>query len=208
MESLLDSLCDQVTRLEVILIDDGSADDTAEVVFGIVERYPQVKALYHDTPRGWQKSVERGLALATGEMLLIHEENCRLSIDLASRLFTAAEHGPLVLGTVRPIRWPHRWIGWRQGEVCGGFRLIVPAKLEEYGHAVESISHLATRKIKESDGWRVVPIADNPAGAGEQFNEGRYYHRSDAHRSAAPGRLPITHHPNFLHQIRDFALGE
>ena len=208
MESLLDSLSDQVRRLEVILVDDGSTDATPEVAFEVASRYPQVKTLYHDTPRGWRRAVQRGLELATGEMILIHEENCRLPADLACRLFMAASHGPLVLGTVRPIRWPHRWIGWRQSEACGGFRLIVPKLLEEHGHTLDKISDFATGRIKESDGWRSIAIADNPAGMGESSDEGRYYRRSDAHRPARSGHLSAAHRPKFLHQIREFALGE
>lgn len=208
IEYLLESLSDQTSYLEVILIDDGSTDDTAEVVFEMVERYPQIKAVYNDIPCGWRESVMRGLEVTSGEMLLIWEENCRLSIDSASRLFVAADHCPLILGTVRPIRWPHRWIGWRQSGASGGFRLIIPELLEEYGHSAEMVYEFATEKINESVGWRLIPVADCAHGLHERLEEGHYYRRSDAHDPVTSGRLSMEHRPNFLRQVREFALGE
>ena len=112
------------------------------------------------------------------------------------------------LGTIRPVRWPHRWIGWRQSSGGGGFRLIVPELLESYGHSAEAVATLATARIEESAGWRFVPIADCPDHIQCHQEEGRYYRRSDAHSLPAPGRLGIEYRPNFLRQVREFALGE
>jgi len=208
VDSLLESLSDLPKRLEVILIDDGSSDDTSEVASELAERYPQVKTIYHDTSCGWHQSIQDGLELASGEILLIWEENCRLSVDTARRLLATAENHPLVLGTIRAVRWPHRWIGWHQSETGGGFRVIVPELLAAYGHSSEDIPQLATAPIEESAGWRLVPVASHPHKPHQPLEESRYYRRSDAHDSCTSGRFGLESRPNFLHQIREFALGE
>lgn len=53
---------------EVILVDDGSRDDTARAVR---ERFPSVRLLQQETPRGFTSSANRGLSTARGEILFL-----------------------------------------------------------------------------------------------------------------------------------------
>ena len=55
--------------LEVIVIDDGSTDNSIEVIESYARRYPNVKAVRNDRNRGVSYTLNRGLTLAQGEFV-------------------------------------------------------------------------------------------------------------------------------------------
>ena len=54
-----------VTGLELIVVDDGSADTTAEIVMG----YPSVRLVRHPKNRGYGAALKTGFGVATGDLL-------------------------------------------------------------------------------------------------------------------------------------------
>lgn len=63
IESALDQSHD---RLEVVVVNDGSTDDTRAVVEGFAERHDRVRALHNDTNRGISHTRNRGIGAARG----------------------------------------------------------------------------------------------------------------------------------------------
>jgi glycosyltransferase involved in cell wall biosynthesis len=57
--------------LSVIVVDDGSTDDTAAVVHGFAQRYPDTVRLVRQPNSGPEATVNRGLAEADGELLAL-----------------------------------------------------------------------------------------------------------------------------------------
>ena len=51
-------------RFELLIIDDGSTDDTAEIAQRLAARHDQVKLLQHERNMGWGSAIKTGLAHA------------------------------------------------------------------------------------------------------------------------------------------------
>ena len=58
---------------EIIVIDDGSVDGTAQIVQGIAERAPGVRLIRHEQNRGKGAAVRTGIAASTGAIVLIQD---------------------------------------------------------------------------------------------------------------------------------------
>ena len=59
-------------RLEVLILDDGSTDDTIEVAHELVTCYPQVKVVRHRVRRGLGPMIKTALAHTTGATVMVH----------------------------------------------------------------------------------------------------------------------------------------
>lgn len=99
--------------LQVIFVDDGSSDHTAEVVETWAPRFPHFDTLRHETPHGLADSRNDGLALARadhiafldgddwlrpGHLAAIHDALTRLDVD-----FVRCDH-TTVTGSVRSLK--------------------------------------------------------------------------------------------------------
>jgi glycosyltransferase involved in cell wall biosynthesis len=67
--SVLDRLGELPWRLEVLVVDDGSTDDTA----ALVERDGRARLLRHDRNRGKGAAVRTGIAASTGDIVVIQD---------------------------------------------------------------------------------------------------------------------------------------
>ncbi len=67
----LDSLFSQ-TRLpdEVVLVEDGSTDNSLEIIDGFAKKYPQLRVIRNEKNMGVMFSYERALSLASGEYVV------------------------------------------------------------------------------------------------------------------------------------------
>ncbi|MGI0501002.1 glycosyltransferase, partial [Limnospira platensis] len=72
----LDSLLAQTWKnLEVIVVDDFSSDNTRELVAGYVERDHRVKLISKDVNEGCYPTRNRGLASATGDLIMVNDSD-------------------------------------------------------------------------------------------------------------------------------------
>jgi glycosyltransferase involved in cell wall biosynthesis len=54
---------------EVIVVNDGSADDTAEILDELARTYPEVRVVHHERNRGYGGALRSGFATATRELV-------------------------------------------------------------------------------------------------------------------------------------------
>ncbi|MBI5832723.1 MAG: glycosyltransferase family 2 protein [Armatimonadetes bacterium] len=92
---------------EIIVVDDGSADDTADVARRGLEGFPAAQVLRNEPNAGKGASVRRGVLAARGDYVLFSDAD--LSVDIAdwTKLRAAHEAGADIAIGSRAIRGSH-----------------------------------------------------------------------------------------------------
>lgn len=81
---------------EVVVVDDGSRDDTPEVLDDLDARYPQVRIVRHSRPRGMEAAGQTGLERASGDLVFIQESNTNIRMEDLLRLLKMSEDESIV----------------------------------------------------------------------------------------------------------------
>jgi len=76
---LLEVVTDLTENVELLIVDNGSTDDTEDVVMELSRTYPQVHALRQSIKTSDVAAARAGILKTTGEMVLIHNIDSPLS---------------------------------------------------------------------------------------------------------------------------------
>jgi dolichyl-phosphate beta-glucosyltransferase len=93
LEKVLSYVHAQGWDAEVIVVNDGSRDDTAEIVRRFAAKDPMVKLLDNPGNRGKGFSVRSGMLLAQGRLILFSDADLSSPIEETPKLFNALEAG-------------------------------------------------------------------------------------------------------------------
>ena len=80
-------------QAEVIVVNDGSSDDTAEVTRSFARTHPELHLLENPGNRGKGYSVRHGMLQARGDTLLFTDADLSSPIYEATKLFAAIDSG-------------------------------------------------------------------------------------------------------------------
>lgn len=90
--------------VEVLIVDDASTDDSAEVALGLARRDPRVDVLLHEENAGHIRTYNDGLAKATGDYVVLLSADDLLARDALTRAVALMQAHPgvgLVYGIAR-----------------------------------------------------------------------------------------------------------
>lgn len=133
---LLDLVPDITDCFEILIVDDGSGDQTEEIAHELALQYPQVRATRHPTRKGQTAAVQTALTQSTGDVVFVQEEGNEVCCSEIQRLWEMRHDRHLVMARAekpRRIPSPHlldRVSGWGeqlrsgQAEGLGGIQMI------------------------------------------------------------------------------------
>lgn len=117
LESVVRTVRAEGWNAEVIVVNDGSSDETADLVLAFAEKAPEVRLMRNPRNCGKGYSVRSGLLHAQGEIVMFTDADLSAPIDEASRLFEAIEQGAdIAIGSrwLETSRQTHRQPLYRQ----------------------------------------------------------------------------------------------
>jgi len=91
---ILDVLPELTNRFELLIIDDGSTDDSFDVARHLSLKYPQVSALRHSLRLGLSHAVRSGLDQTEGDLVLVGDEQHGVRADDLRRLWHSYSEQP------------------------------------------------------------------------------------------------------------------
>ncbi|SES16312.1 glycosyltransferase [Pedobacter rhizosphaerae] len=88
VEEQLISIINQTYRnIEIIVVDDGSKDETVEVVRTLMNSFPQIKLFENESNLGFNKNFQRAIELATGAYIAISDQDDIWELNKLELLF-------------------------------------------------------------------------------------------------------------------------
>jgi glycosyltransferase involved in cell wall biosynthesis len=87
----LAQFCERHGSVEVLIVDDGSKDSTAEVIEEFAARYPFTRLLQNPGNRGKGYSVRHGMQKAQGDWILSTDADLSSPLEEVGKLLTAVE---------------------------------------------------------------------------------------------------------------------
>jgi glycosyltransferase involved in cell wall biosynthesis len=87
---------------EVVVVDDGSADRTVDVVLEYAGRYPQVRLVDHEVNQGYGAAVFDGLAGGVKEWAFFTDGDLQFVLDDLERLWALRSEADLIIGYRAP----------------------------------------------------------------------------------------------------------
>ena len=170
---------------EIVLVDDGSQDRSAEVLAALRRREPRVRVVTHASNRGYGAALRSGLREARGDLVFFSDADLQFDLAELGKLLSHAEQFDIVAGYRSPRRdpWPRRALaatwGWivralfdlRVRDIDCAFKVFQRRVLESI--PIASIGAFVNTEIlvrAQNEGFRIhqVPVSHRPRRYGRQ----------------------------------------
>ena len=133
---------------EILVVDDGSRDDTAAIVEREASVRPRVRLLRHATNRGYGAALRTGFEFARHDLVAFTDADRQFHLDDLALLVPLTESAPIATG------WRiDRKDSWRRRVLSGGYNLIARTLL---GTAVRDID-CALKVFRRDALLRILP---------------------------------------------------
>lgn len=203
---LLDVLSELTDRFEVVAVDNGSTDATAEILRDLTIFYPQLRLAAHPTRWSREAVLRTGLLHTSGDVVLYRAEHCRASLGSLADMWSAIRTCDVVVAR-NPARPGSAPLAGRAEEP--DWLMVRRPLFEAWRREPRAGDWLA---YFEAEGYEIHQI-DPRLGAGRAitWSPNRTDPRDMTIRPSRPHVAPArtgANRPNYLSRLKAFALGE
>jgi glycosyltransferase involved in cell wall biosynthesis len=167
--------------VEILVVDDGSRDNSAEILAELVSRYPELRVVRHGTNRGYGAALRSGFAEATKDLVFYTDGDGQYDVLELKKLLPVLQEGVDVVNGYKLARsdpW-HRIVIGRVYVVL--MRLLFRFRVRDVDCDFRLMrrSALATITLKHSSGVICLELVKKLERAGFRFVDFpvHHYHR-------------------------------
>jgi len=104
---------------EIVVVDDGSRDGSADIIDGWCAADPRIRALRHASNTGYGAALRSGLRAARGDLVFFSDADLQFDLAELEQLLHHADDFDIVAGyrSPRSDPWPRHLIAWGWGVV-------------------------------------------------------------------------------------------
>lgn len=179
VQKALEALPSLVREFEIIVVDDGSADKTGEIIDRLAAEKENVRAVHHEKNRGYGAALQSGFASAANDLVFFSDSDGQFDIREITRLLEHIERYDMVLGYRKNRRDPfHRKLNaWAWNVLV---RLLLGVKVKD----IDCAFKVYKKKVLDS-----IEITSNGAMVNTEIL-GRARQKNFTLKE-----LPVTHYP-------------
>jgi glycosyltransferase involved in cell wall biosynthesis len=164
---------------EIVVVDDGSLDESARVIAAARAQHPEIRAVQHAANRGYGAALRSGLFEARGALVFFSDADLQFDLAEIEALLSHSEAFDIVAGVRTPRRDP-----WARRALAWGWGTLVNALFDLGVRDIDCAFKLFRREVLDA-----IPIA----------SIGAFVNTEMLVRARAAGfrirQVPVTHHP-------------
>ena len=170
---------------EIIVVDDGSSDATAELALRLVPEHAELRLVRHPENRGYGAALRSGITASRKEHIFFTDADLQFDIRELDFLLRHADDYDIIAGyrLMRADPWPRRFNAWAWGRLMGllfglrvrdidcAFKLFHRRVFERV--SIQAIGAFVNTEIlvrARAEGFSIleVPVSHYPRRAGAQ----------------------------------------
>ena len=113
IDMVLDKVSPLVDDLEIVVVDDGSRDNTAAVISELSQRDPRIRLVQHEVNQGYGAAVRDAIWAATKDLVFFTDSDRQFDLSEMKAFFPALQFADMVVGYrhSRSDPWHRRFFG-------------------------------------------------------------------------------------------------